>query len=215
LTPNLNQIVDRFLLGPSKYNLAAVRRSSSAGEGVVVAERVRRRAAVVCKAHPERSSQILRARNTLIFAIYGDAAPPGWSCAWSDGSSFRFNHHRIAGLGGVLVGPDGHRLARISRIVADLDPFEAEIAALAATLQTALAHDVERIRAHIDCDALVSLWSEQRSDPRLAPLRALATRFRRIHLRAVPRQHNQPADRLARAAVQRWSRRASAASSRR
>jgi ribonuclease HI len=101
----------------------------------------------------------------------------------------------------LLVNPQGKVIEQIARFAGNLTPFEAEIAALAGVLQTALERGVERIRVHTDCKALVRLWRQNPEDRRLASARALANEFRRFVVWLVLRQHNQVANRLARSAA--------------
>lgn len=99
------------------------------------------------------------------------------------------------------MDPGARIVATQSGPMENLRPFDAEIAALAALMQTASEHGAERLRVYTDCDGLVQLWLQARHDSRLDAVRALATRFRRLELRLVPRRHNQSAHRLARKAA--------------
>ena len=82
-----------------------------------------------------------------------------------------------------------------------LRALEAEIAAASAVLALARDTGIARMRLHTDCKALVHLWLNQRDDPRLATLRAQARHLDRVHMRLIPRRHNQAAHRLSHAAA--------------
>ncbi len=81
----------------------------------------------------------------------------------------------------------------------------AEATAVAAVMQVALQVHVQRLRVHSDCVALVQLWLERREDPRLHTIRKLAAQFRWFELCSVPRLHNQPADRLAKRMLEKFT----------
>jgi ribonuclease HI len=193
---SLNQAIDQALLEPGRDDAAKLRELGGRPSPVELAERVRRRAARL----GARSRQVPRRGDALIAALYAAAAPPGWFSAWCDGSSSRTPSGR-AGLGGVVMDPGGRVVARVARIHAGLDPFAAEIAALAAVLTAGLKAGAARIRVHTDCVALARLWLERRSDPRLDSVRALSRGFRALAIRAIPRSHNRPAHALAREAI--------------
>jgi ribonuclease HI len=190
----LNRAIDRALIEPAEADVAALRYLGRHVPPAELAERVRRRAARL----GARRAGVVR-RDALIAALYAAAAPRGWFSAWCDGSSARAAPGR-AGLGGLVMDPDGRVAARVSRAVRGLDALAAEIAAAAAVLQAALDRGAARLRLHTDCVTLARLWHEKRGDRRLESLRALAGRFRRLDIRAIPRAHNQPAHRLAYAA---------------
>jgi ribonuclease HI len=121
-------------------------------------------------------------------------------CGFCDASVAAHDDGRAAGVGSIILDASGRTVARISRRSADCEPFEAEIAALEATLDMAagLGEGARRIRVYTDCDALVALWLQRRSDPRLRGVRALARGLRAFQLCRLPRRHNQAAHRLAR-----------------
>jgi hypothetical protein len=106
------------------------------------------------------------------------------------------------------MDPNGRIVSEDSARTDGLDAFQAEIAAAFTLSRTAIDHRAERIRVHTDCKALVELWIQHRDDLRLTQLRALARRLQRFELRAIPRLHNQPANLLARQALQLCARRA-------
>lgn len=193
----LNALIDASLLAPETHpprELAARLPDEEAGR---LAERVRRRAAVIARRERGRSDAILGARDQLILALYAHAAPPGAFTAWSDGAS-RLGK---AGIGGLLMDPEYRTVAHLAEPRPGLDAFAAEIAALEAVMRAAAERGAGRLRVYTDCVALLLLWLEKRADPRLAEVRERARRFRRFELRALPRLHNQPANRLAREAL--------------
>lgn len=196
LARRLNQAIDRALLEPAEGDVASLRRMAGRPPPQELAERVRQRAIRLGR----RGAQIPERREALIAALYAAAVPRGWFVAWCDGSSSRTPPGR-AGLGGLIVDSQGEPASHIARFVPGLDSFAAEIAALAAVLQEGLALGASQMRVHTDCPALAQLWHERREDSRLDAVRALARRYRRFELRAIPRKHNEPANRLAREAM--------------
>ena len=193
----INRVVDRALVEPSNRALQAVAAVSASQETVKMAERVRRRASRLCRENPAIGQQILRARDRLIFLIYGKALPGGACSAWCDASLKQSNDDVVAVISGLLFSPQGKLLSRISHFIEERDAVKAEATAVAAVMQAALRSGAERLRAHSDCVALVRLWLERRDDPRLETIRQLAAQFHWFELCRVPRLHNQPADRLA------------------
>jgi hypothetical protein len=164
---------------------------------------VQLRAKRLAKTHVLQRNRILGAADVLVRMLYRDSAPDGWLCAWCDASVARDRSPPRVGVGVIILDENGREAARISRPVIDCEPFEAEIAALEATLHAAAVRGAgaKRIRVHTDCDALVSLWLRHRSDRRLRVVRELAHELRRFELRGLPRRHNQFAHRLARDAA--------------
>jgi len=197
----LNDAADRSLRDPSDEHLREFTRLCAPLDASAMAERVRRRAALLTRGDPANRQQILAARDALVLASYRSATPEDWFCAWCDASVVRLEGRPAAGVGGIITDPDGRVVAHFCRRAGELSAFEAEIMALSATLRAALDQAAQRIRVHTDCDALVVLWLKHRDDPRLASVRVLAREFRRIEVRWVPRRHNQRADHLARNAT--------------
>lgn len=192
---SLNRAIDQALLEPGPDDAAKLCELGGRPSPVELAERVRRRAARL----GGRSRKIPRRGDALIAALYATAAPD-WFTAWCDGSSNPAPPGR-AGIGGVVRDPGGRVVARLARFHAGLDPFAAEIAALAAVLKAGLKARAQRMRVHTDCVALARLWQEHRSDPRLNAVRALSRGFVALAIRAIPRNHNRPAHLLARRAM--------------
>jgi ribonuclease HI len=197
---NLNARIDAALLDPTHQRAWAVSRALPRLELAALAERVRRRATLLARRARPQTAAILDARDNLIQALYARDSPRGWCTAWCDGAS---DAPRTAGIGGLLVDLEGQVIGHWSRAIAPRDPFTTEIAALAATLEFAAAHGVDRLRVYTDCVALVRLWHEHRTDDRLRKVRARTARIERVQLRALPRWHNQPAHRLARVGANR------------
>jgi ribonuclease HI len=197
----INRAIDKALHDLSEENLRAVLDLSAPLKLTSIAERVRRCATVLTRRDGWHWKQILEARDRLMLAIYGNAAPRGWFCAWCDGSSIEMDQGSIAGIGAVLLNSEGKLVVEITQPAGELDPFAAEIAAVEAILRAAIDYGIEQIRVHTDCNGLVQLWLCDRDDPRLAPVRALVQAFRRFELFLVPRKHNQWADRLAKRAA--------------
>lgn len=198
----LNRVIDGCLSAWTAAQVDEVLEATRGRDPRAMGERVRRRATVLGRMHRQQRFAILQARDALILALYRQATPSGWYAAWSDGSVRVGHKDDRAGIGGVVLAPEGSVVARVSHSISACDAFTAELAAATAVLQAALGQGAKRLRLHTDCEGFVALWLEQRDDPRLAGLRALAGRCRRFELRRVPRQHNQPAHRLARRGAQ-------------
>jgi ribonuclease HI len=193
----VNDVIDRALEQPTDAHVLEAMHLREIGSTRRLAERVRRRGTVLARRERKHRAEIVRARDKLILAIYAGATPAGWHTAWCDGSGAEGAGPRAAGIGGLVMDPEGRIVAQVTRRVGGLAPFEAEIAALLSTLRVAREKGVQRLRVYTDCDALAQLWRRQRDDPRLQEVSAVAREFRRLAVRSLPRQHNQPAHRLA------------------
>ncbi len=199
----LNALIDAALGAPARHPPRQLAAYLRAEEPAALAERVRRRATRIARHERSRAETILAARDALILALYAGGGPSGGFTAWCDGSSKPGPDGPTAGVGGLLMDPQGRIVGRLSRPRRRLDAFAAEIAALEAVMHAACARGAQELRVFTDCVALQRLWLEQRADARLARVRELARRFRRFALHALPRLHNQPANRLARRALAR------------
>ena len=100
----------------------------------------------------------------------------------------------------LLLDASGTCISQTGRYVGAKTAFDAEVTALTAVLDLALAYNIERLRVHTDSKALVQLWHEQRDDPRLEAIRLRGVRFKALQFRAIPRLHNQVANALAKRA---------------
>jgi ribonuclease HI len=165
------------------------------------AERVRRRSTRLIRCKQKNGKNLLAIRDALIMSLYAETAPPGWVNAWCDGSSVTHNNERRAGVGVVIFSQHWDCIAQISRAEGNKTAFEAEIKAVAFTLDTAVAHNITRIRVHTDNKALAHLWRQHRRDARLAEIRKRAANFMKLQICAIPRLHNQAANRLAKQAA--------------
>jgi hypothetical protein len=199
----LREAIDAALLPAAAGDLAAVLALVGLRDVVALADRVRLQARRLARAHPNERVRLLSTGDALVLALYRKTAPPGWLCGWCDASVLHEGAPRRVGVGAIVLDAAGRPCARISRQIADCDPFEAETAALEATLEVAAAHreGAPGIRVYTDCDALVSLWLQHRNDLRLRTVRSWAAKLGRLELRGLPRRHNQAAHRLARAGV--------------
>jgi len=196
----LNRVIDRALLQPTPQHRNALLAQARLRETPRLAERVRQRATRLGRHEPALARALLSRRDDLTMALYADLAPPGWANAWCDGSSSRQASGLHAGVGVVVLDASGTCIGETGRYVGDKTAFQAELTALMLVLEIALAHDIERLRVHTDSKALAQLWQEHRQDPRLAPVRALGSRFKGLHIDAIPRLHNQVANALAKQA---------------
>lgn len=192
----LNRAIDEALLDPGRHGAMTLYSIAGDRAPATLAERVWRRASRLAA----RVRDIAQRRDELIAAVYVAAAPCGWFNAWCDASSSRSPPGR-SGLGGLVMDGKGRIVKRVARVVPERDPFTAEVAALAEVLQAALDAGATQLRVHTDCAALAQLWYKQRTDPRLDAVRALARRLRGFGILPIPRAHNQPANKLARAAM--------------
>lgn len=197
---HLNRMIDGLLDAGSDTTelIAAAKQAGPAA----LAERIRQRSARRVRLHPARAQTILQIRDRLIWMVYASRLPPDGFSAWCDGSSMRTASVAANGIGVIVTDAHGEVLAkRADRVPAAVPPFETEIAALERALELALEHGSAILRVHTDCPALVQLWQRHPHDHRFAAVRRLARRFERLDLCAVPREHNQAAHRLAKAAA--------------
>jgi ribonuclease HI len=198
-TRTLNPLIDTALLEPGRHRAWEATRALSRFDLTPLSERIRRRATLLARRLRAHTAAILDARDNLIAALYAHNSPRGWYTAWCDGAT----DATAAGIGGLVLDTQGQEIGRWSQAVSRRDSFTTELAALAAALDFATVHGVDRLRVYTDCVALVRLWHEHRADERLSTVRMRAARLGRLQLRALPRLHNLPANRLARAALAR------------
>jgi ribonuclease HI len=197
----LNSVIDQALLAPSSRHQQQLVQFTNTIPVTPLAERIRKRATLLGKRHKGDISPLLAARDDLIMLLYASTVPQGWACAWCDGSCIKLDAHTQAGIGGIVMDSDGSIIARISRAIGDHHAYEAELAAVAAVINTALEHQQRRLWVFTDNHGLAQLWQEHRDDNRLAEIRRLASDLDRFALQALPRQHNQPANTLAKKAT--------------
>ncbi len=193
----LNALIDAYLLEPGGLLPGELAGWLGAWGAPSLAERVRRRATRLSRGDRGHADVILATRDAVILALYAFAAADGAFTAWSDGSVAQAG----AGIGGLLMDPEGRIVDRLSHPGRWPDAFSAEVAALEAVMGAAVTRGAGRLRVYTDCLALLRLWLEKRGDPRLQQVRQLAGRFKGFDLQALPRLHNQPANRLARQAL--------------
>ena len=99
------------------------------------------------------------------------------------------------------MDPQHEVIAAVGEPAGALSPRAAELAALEATVKTAVSRGAHYLCVHTDCPALVHMWQDRRGDDSLFGLREAARPLRRLQLRLVPRRLNQSANALARGAV--------------
>lgn len=197
----LNQIIDRILINSTGANFQAICSRVTSNNVYGLAERVRRRSTKLMHYKYKNAKNLLAVRDTLIMALYAAISPTGWANAWCDGSSVPHNNDRHAGVGVVIYSRHWYCIAQISRAIGNKTALEAEIQAIACALDTAMAYHITRIRVHTDNKALAQLWRANRNDARLTVIHELAVNFERLHIYAIPRLHNQTANRLAKQAA--------------
>jgi ribonuclease HI len=200
-TRRLNELVDRALIDPSDAHIRNLLGLDSPAGPSSLAERVRRRATLLARKEPADWKAILDARDAIVAAAYAATVPTGWLCGWCDGSSIRVRSRRLAGAGAILMEANGTFIAHLAQPAGELNPFEAEVFGLHLLLRMALDHNVEKIRIHTDCTALLTLWYERGRDPRATQAWRIANAFHAVNLRVVPRAHNHPAHVLAKNAA--------------
>lgn len=197
---HLNRMIDGLLDADSDTAelIAAAKQAGPAA----LAERIRQRSARQVRLQPARAQTILQIRDRLIWLVYASPLPPEGFSAWCDGSSVRTASGAANGIGAIVTDAHGEVVAKSAgRVPSVLPPFETEIGALERALELALESRGTVLRVHTDCPALVQLWQRHPHDHRFAAIRRLARRFERLDLCAVPREHNQAAHRLAKAAA--------------
>lgn len=200
-TRDLNQIIDGALNDPTRSHLQAILTLVTPNNVYRLAERVRRLSTRLIRHKHKNTKNLLAVRDALIMALYAEISPAGWANAWCDGSSMIHNDEHRAGVGVVIYSQRWQCIAQTSRAEGNKTAFEAEIQAIAFALDTAMVHHLPRIRVHTDNKALAQLWREHRRDSRLAAIRERAANFERLQICAIPRLHNQAANRLAKQAA--------------
>lgn len=199
----VNTVIDQALLAPSSQHQQQLVKFTNTIPVTALAERIRKRATLLGKRHKGDISPLLTARDDLIMVLYASTVPQGWACAWCDGSSLKLDKHYQAGIGGIILDSNGNEIARISRAIGDHHAYEAELAAVAVVISITLEHQQRRLWVFTDNHGLAQLWQEHRDDNRFAEIRRLVMELDRFALQALPRQHNQPADALAKSATAR------------
>lgn len=197
----LNSILDQALLNPTSSHRHQIQQLIPTHNVEKLVERLRKRATILAKQQPYQRQLILEARDALILTLYAAAAPRGWACAWCDGSYTKIEAQQHAGIGAILMDDRGEIVARISQAIDATDSFSAELTAVVSIMNTALKHDQRQLQVYCDNYGLIQLWLEQRNDNRLAEIRRLAATLDHFLLYPIPRRHNQPAHKLAVAAV--------------
>jgi ribonuclease HI len=202
-TQRINQAVDEALQSADAEALLALL-ALAAGEATIpLCDRVFRRATRLARQNRSATASIIATRNRRVLEIYAHRAPKGWFSAWCDGSSTTDAGGRCAGIGVVLMDAQHEVIAALGEPAGALSPLDAELAALTATMTTAVARGAGYLRVHTDCPALVHLWQDRRGDDAMSGVRQAARPLRRLQLRLVPRRFNQVANALARSAVRR------------
>lgn len=196
----LNTVIEQALLTPSLQHQQQLLQLTTTIPVRQLAERIRKRATLLSKRQRGDTRQLLAERDELIMALYASRVPRGWACAWCDGSSSKLASHYQAGIGGILWDSKSDVIAHFSRAIGEYRAYEAELAAVAATISTALAQQQRRLWVFTDNHGLAQLWREHRNDTRLAEIRRLVSELERFALQALPRQHNQAANALAKKA---------------
>ena len=197
-TLELDGAIDQALTDPRDVRVRAVLRYTRRLDATVAAERVRGRAQRLLRRNRARRAEIITARDALIEWLYVRRAPRGWSVAFCDASIAPDT--RRAAIGAILIDAADNR-RHLARRMQAADALAAEIGAIEAALDSARRDRITRLWGYTDCVALVRLWQQRHADDRLARLRRLGRGFERIALCAIPRLHNQPANRLARTAL--------------
>ncbi len=170
---------------------------------IPLCDRIFRRVTRLGRRHRSETTSIIATRNRHVLEVYAHRAPKGWFSAWCDGSSTTDADGRRAGIGLVLMDTQHALIAALGEPAGALSALDAELAALVATVKTAVARGAGYLRVHTDCPALIHLWQDRRGDEVLSGVRQAARPLRWLQLRLVPRRFNQVTNALARGAVRR------------
>jgi ribonuclease HI len=199
----INRAVDYALQNPDAETLPALLALAANEATIPLCDRIFRRATRLTRRNWSETAAVVATRNRRVLEVYAHRAPKSWFSAWCDGSSTTNADGRRAGIGLVLMDTQHALIAALGEPAGALSALDAELAALEATVKTAVARGAGYLRVHTDCPALVHLWQDRRDDDVLSGVRQAARPLRRLRLRLVPRQLNQAANALARDAVRR------------
>jgi ribonuclease HI len=202
-TQRINQAADAALQGADVAALLALLELTADEAIIPLCDRVFLRATRLARQNRSKTAAVIAARNRRVLEIYAHRAPKGWFSAWCDGSSTTDAGEQRSGIGAVLMDPQHEMIAALGEPAGALSSRDAELAALVATVKTAVARGARYLRAHTDCPALVHLWQNRRGDNAMSDVRQAARLLRRLQLRLVPRRFNQLANALARDAARR------------
>ena len=147
---------------------------------IPLCDRIFRRSTRLARRNRSETAAIIAARNRRVLEIYAYRAPKGWFSAWCDGSSTTDAGRRRAGIGVVLMNPQHEVIAARGEPAGALSPRDAELAALVATVTTAVARGARYLCVHTDCPALVHLWQDRHDNDSFAGLRETAKAPRRL-----------------------------------
>jgi ribonuclease HI len=197
-TARINQAVDAALQSADVEALSALLALAADEATIPLCDRVFRRATRLVRQNWSQTATVIATRNRRVLEIYACRAPKGWFSAWCDGSSTTDAGGQRAGIGVVLMDAQHEMDAALGEPAGALSSLDAELAALVATVKTAVARGARYLRAHTDCPALVHLWQGRRGDNAFSDLPQAARSLRRLQLRLVPRRFNQVANALAR-----------------
>jgi len=138
---------------------------------IPLCDRVFRRATRLARQNRSETAAVIAARNRRVLEIYAHRAPKGWFSAWCDGSSTTDAGGQRAGIGLVLMDAQHEMIAALGEPAGALSSQAAELAALVATVKTAVARGARYLRVHTDCPALVHLWQGRRGDDAMSDMR--------------------------------------------
>jgi hypothetical protein len=179
-TQRINRAVDDALQSADAEPLLALMALAADEATIPVCNRVFRRATRLARRDRTETGAVIAARNRRVLEIYAHRAPKGWFSAWCDGSSTTDADGRCAGIGLVLMDTQHEVIAALGEPAGALSPLDAELAALEATVKTAVARGAGYLRVHTDCPALVHRWEDRHDHDSLASLREAARPLRRL-----------------------------------
>jgi len=197
-TQRINRAVDEALQDANGETILALLELVADEATIPLCDRILRRATRLARQNRSETASIIATRNRRVLEVYAHRAPKSWFSAWCDGSSTTDADGKRAGIGVVLMDAQHEAIATLGEPAGALSPLDAELAALEATVTTAVARGAGYLRVHTDCPALVHLWQDRRDDDSLSGVRQAARPLRRLQLRLVPRRFNQVANALAR-----------------
>ena len=179
-TKRINRAVDEALQSADAEALLALMAPAADEATVPLCDRILRRATRLARRDRTETADVIAARNRRVLEVYAPRAPQGWFSAWCDGSSTTDADGRRAGIGLVLMDAQHALIAALGDPTGALSPLDAELAALKATVKTAVARGAGYLRVHTDCPALVHLWQDRHDNDSLAGLRETAKAPRRL-----------------------------------
>ena len=138
-TQRINRAVDEALQDANGETLLALLALVVDEATIPLCDRILRRATRLARQNRSETASIIATRNRRVLEVYAHRAPKSWFSAWCDGSSTTDADGRRAGIGLVLMDAQHEVIAALGEQAGALSPLDAELAALEATVKTAVA----------------------------------------------------------------------------